>query len=264
MTRPDIPTFATVEVAVDDRVGRLTLHQPDRLNPLGNDAMTELIKAAQWFDTTGASVVVVRGAGRAFSAGFDLRQFTGGEPAIEVDVHTANELGWRMAEAVERMRAVTLAAITGPCIGGGVVLASACDLRIAADDAVFAIPEVDLGIPLTWGGIPRLVRDIGPTMTRELVLTCRRFDPVEALRIGFLNRVVEPDSLDSAVEELVSSLALKAPSVIAATKRQVRDTVERMTPTSAAWAGADLLTAARHDPEAVAAAQAYLDRRNAR
>ncbi|MEM8618437.1 MAG: enoyl-CoA hydratase/isomerase family protein [Actinomycetota bacterium] len=264
MTRPAVQTFATIEVALDDRVGRLTLHQPDRLNPLGNDTMTELIAAAQWFDTTSASVVVVSGAGRAFSAGFDLGQFTGGEPVIDVDLRTADELGWRMAEAVERMRAVTVAAISGPCIGGGVVLASACDLRIAAEDAVFAVPEVDLGIPLTWGGIPRLVRDIGPTMTRELVLTCRRFEPAEALRIGFLNRVVEPDSLDSVVEELVSSLALKAPSVVAATKRQVHDTMERMAPTSDAWAGADLLTAARRDPEALAAAQAYLERRNTR
>ncbi len=257
------PEFVTVEATIDGdddgRIGRLTLNQPDRLNPLGNDAMTELIAAAQWFDTTGASVVVVRGAGRAFSAGFDLRQFTGGEPAIAVDERSAHELGWRMAEAIERMRAVTIAAIAGPCIGGGVVLASACDLRIATSDSVFAIPEVDLGIPLTWGGIPRLVRDIGPTMTRELVLTCRRFGAEEAHRIGFLNRVVE--SLDPTVDELVESLSVKAPSVVAATKRQVRDTLERMAPTSDAWAGADLLDAARHDPEARAAAEAYLNRR---
>ena len=72
------------------------------------------------------------------------------------------------------MRALTIARIQGWCVGGGLVLAAACDLRLAADTARFSIPEVDLGIPLAWGGIPRLVREIGPALTKELVLTCPR------------------------------------------------------------------------------------------
>ena len=137
-----------------------------------------------------------------------------------------------MADAVERMSALTIAAIKGPCVGGGVVLASACDLRIAADDTVFSIPEVDLGIPLAWGGIPRLVREIGPAMTRELVLTCRPFDADEARSIGFVNRVVPRADLEAAVDELADQLAAKAPNVVRTTKRQVNEALDAMSSTA--------------------------------
>ena len=85
-----------------------------------------------------------------------------------------------MAEAMENLSAVSVASIRGHCVGGGVVLAATCDLRIAASDARFSIPEIDLGIPLAWGGIPRLVREVGPALTKELVMTCRPFGADEA------------------------------------------------------------------------------------
>ena len=163
-----------------------------------------------------------------------------------------------MAEAMERMSALSIAAIKGPCVGGGVVLAGVCDLRVAADDTVFSIPEVDLGIPLAWGGIPRLVREIGPAFTRELVLTCRPFGPDEAKALGFVNRVVPRAELESAVDELAQQLARKAPSVVRATKRQVNEALEDMAPTVGAWVDADLLGAAMRDPEARRAARDYL------
>ncbi len=175
--------FGTLRVEIDPtsegRIGRLTLDQPAKLNPLGSTALREIAEAAAWFDSTDASVVIVTGEGRAFSSGFDLREFADPDSATSNPRDSA-DLGRRMAEALDRMAALTIAAIKGPCVGGGVVLAAACDLRIAADDTVFSIPEVDLGIPLAWGGIPRLVREIGPAMTRELVLTCRPFDADEA------------------------------------------------------------------------------------
>ena len=249
----------TLTATVDGRIGRLTLDQPDKLNPLGTTCLRELAEAASWFDTTDASIVVVTGAGRAFSSGFDLREFAGtngGE--ADVDARAQADLGRLMAEAMERMRALTIAAIKGPCVGGGVVLAGVCDLRIAADDTRFSIPEVDLGIPLAWGGIPRLLRELPPAVVRELVLTCRPFDADEALRLGFVNRVVPRDQLDAAVDELAASLAVKAPSVVRATKRQVNAGLEHLSPTAGAWVDADLLGAAMRDPEARAAARAYL------
>ena len=259
--------FTTLSVEVDGRIGRLTLRQGDKLNPLGTTALEEIAAAAAWFDATKASVVVVTGEGRAFSSGFDLREFAGRGPTLDDATggapanRAAADLGRQMAEAVERMSALTIAAIKGPCVGGGVVLAAVCDLRIAADDTEFSIPEVDLGIPLAWGGIPRLVREIGPAMTRELVLTCRPFDAEEARALGFVNRVVPRAELESAVDELADGLGGKAPSVVRTTKRQVLEALEAMSPTAGAWADADLLGAAMRDPDSRAAARAYLTRR---
>ncbi len=251
----DAPEFETLTVGVDGRIGRLTLNQPGRLNPLGNDTLRDLADAARWFDSAGPPVVVVTGAGRAFSAGFDLRQFGDKDAA-------GAELGREMADAVESMTALTIAAVKGPCVGGGVVLASACDMRIAADDTTFVIPEVELGIPLTWGGIPRLVRLIGPAMTNELVLTCRPFDPAEAKEIGFVNRVVRRAELESTVDELAESLAAKAPSVVKVTKRQVAEALDEMASTRGSWADATLMEAALADPDAREAARRYLEARN--
>ncbi|WP_394938108.1 enoyl-CoA hydratase/isomerase family protein [uncultured Ilumatobacter sp.] len=249
--------FTTLTAEVTDRIGRLTLTQPDKLNPLGTVPLAEIAQAAAWFDTTDAVVVVVTGQGRAFSSGFDLREFAGSVPD-GVSAREQADLGQLMAEAMDRMSALSIAAIKGPCIGGGVVLAGVCDLRIAADDTHFAIPEVDLGIPLAWGGIPRLVREIGPAMTRELVLTCRPFDAEEARSIGFVNRVVPRADLDTAVNELATSIANKAPSVVRATKRQVNVALENVATTVGAWSDADLLGAAMADPEAREAARRYL------
>ncbi len=256
----DAPEFSTLRAEVDGPIGRLTLTQGDKLNPLGTVPLREIAEAAQWFNTTSAHIVIVTGEGRAFSAGFDLREFAGGasdDPSAPSSRDQA-DLGRLMAEAMDRMSALTIAAIKGPCVGGGVVLAAVCDLRIAADDTVFSIPEVDLGIPLAWGGIPRLVREIGPALTRELVLTCRPFSPEEALRIGFLNRIVPRAELESAVDELAGQLAKKAPSVVRATKRQVNEALENVASTAGSWADADQLGAAMRDPDARAAARAYL------
>lgn len=244
--------IADIEHTSGGAVGRLTLNQPDALNPLGADALTEVAEAARWFDTQDVAVVVVTGAGdRAFSSGFDLRQFNDGGPATA-------DLGRVMAEAMEAMRAVTVAAVHGHCIGGGLVLAAVCDLRIAADNTNFAIPEVDLGIPLAWGGIPRLIREIGPAFTRELVMTCRPFDANEAHGLGFVNRVVPRADLDTAVSDMVASLLTKAPGVLATTKRQVQTALEDVASTQGAWADQYALRDALADPAARAAANSYL------
>lgn len=110
---------------------------------------------------------------------------------------------------MERMRAVSIAAIHGWCVGGGMVLAAACDLRVASDHARFSIPEVDLGLPLAWGGVPRLVREIGPARAKELIMTCRAFDAAEAAAIGFVNRVVPAADLVEEVDAPARSLAAK-------------------------------------------------------
>ena len=107
----------------------------------------------------------------------------------------------------------------------------------------------------------RLVREIGPAMTRELVMTCRPFDANEAKALGFLNRVVPRAQLDQAADEMAQALLARAPSLIRITKRQVQTALENVASTQDAWLGATMLEVAGHDPEARAAARRYLDAR---
>ena len=198
--------FETIEVGAQGATGHITLNRPERLNALSRLTLQELARAARWFDEQRAvKVVVVSGRGRSFSAGFDLNDFAHPDP--DYSQRDVADIGRLMAEAITDMNALTIAAVHRHCVGGGLVLAASCDLRVAADSAVFSIPEVDLGIPLAWGGIPRLVREIGPAATKELVLTCRRFGPDEAKSLGFLNSVVPAAELEGTVAELAASLA---------------------------------------------------------
>ena len=252
--------FETIETRVEGTRGELVLNRPQKLNALDRRTLVELAEAARWFNgQPGIKVVVVSGNGSSFSAGADVSAFAGEDPGPE-QRRAGADAGRLMAEAIQRMDAVTVARIHGYCIGGAVVLAAACDLRLAGETAVFSIPEVDLGIPLAWGGIPRLVREIGPAMTRELVLTCRRFSAAEARELGFINRVVPDDELASTVEELVEVLLEKSRLTLLATKRAVEAASEEMLATAGAWSDADSLLTALEDPESRRSAEAYLRR----
>jgi enoyl-CoA hydratase/carnithine racemase len=252
--------FDAIDVRVEGAIGRAVLTRPAKLNALSRAVLEELAAAAAWFDQhEDVKVVVIAGEGRAFSAGFDLDDPTWAElgpPEVSTVV------GRAMADAVGGMRALTIASIRGHCIGGGVVLASACDLRVASETARFKIPEVNLGIPLYWTGIPRLTRELGPALTKELVLTGRTFDADEAHRIRFVNRVVADADLEAATEELAAELAAKPAIVLRTTKRQVEDAAPSVP------AGVDPVEddaagyrAATTDPESRALARTYLGAR---
>jgi enoyl-CoA hydratase/carnithine racemase len=254
---PALPTFECLGVTVEGAIGRLELRRPDRLNALSRQHLQELAAAARWFDTRrDVKVVGVTGAGRAFCAGFDLGDFT--DPDPELPMREAADLGRIMAEAITGMRAVTVAGVHGRCVGGGLVLAAACDLRVAADTAIFSIPEVELGIPLAWAGIPRLVREIGPALTKELVLTCRPFSPAEAAAAGFLNRVVPETDLATTVDDLLAQLASRSTLTLTATKGHVNAVAEEIASTANGRRDGDILVSALHDPESRAAGRAYL------
>ena len=251
--------YETLEVSLHEGVGTLWLNRPDKLNALSQQTLRDLTDAARWFNEQAETrVVIVGGRGKAFSSGADLSDFP--EPH-ENGARKAADSGRIMAEAIEGMTAMTVARLHGWCVGGGLVLAAACDLRIATDTARFSIPEVDLGIPLAWGGIPRLVREIGPALTKELVATCRPFDSHEALAAGFLNRVVTTEELDQTVRTLAEQIAAKPANPVAVTKRHVNAVTSQMTGTMRSWSDADSLLAAMLDPECIASRDAYIKAR---
>lgn len=251
--------YSTLEVTAEGPIGRIWLNRPERLNALSVEMLNELSAAARYFDSQEqVRVVIIAGRGRAFSAGADLQGF----PQLdEPDLRAAADAGRIMADAVENMRAVTIAQIHGWCVGGGLVLAAACDLRLADGDAQFSIPEIDLGIPLAWGGIPRLVREIGPALTKELVITCRTFDAAEALAAGFLNRRLSTDDLADEAVSLARQIAAKPALPVVATKRHTNAVTANMVGMSRSWSDADSLIAGLVDPECATAREAYIKSR---
>lgn len=250
------PTLRSIVWSESGSVGRLTLDRPSKLNALSADLLREIIEICAWLHTRNdIRVVVVAGAGRSFSAGFDLDDFTApasGNPRDGAD------LGRLATDALTDVPQLTIAAVHGRCIGGGAVLVSACDLRVACEDALFSIPEVDLGIPMAWGGIPRLVRELGPAVTKELVLTCRPFTAAEALSLRWINTVVANDELDAHVTALATSLAAKPSYALRATKSHVNAVAEEMAGTGRSVQDADSLVYAMRDPESRDASMKYL------
>lgn len=258
MSTPRFETI-TIDHVPGAPVATIELNRPERLNALSLTSITELIGVCRWLDEAEhVRAVVVRGAGRAFCAGFDLHTFAGAEGASPRDIA---DLGRRAVDTLAEVRPLTVAAIHGHCVGGGVLLAAACDLRVAADDVRFSIPEVDLGIPLTWGGIPRLVRELGPAITKELVLTCRPFGAEEAHALRFVNRVVPADRVAAEADALASELASKPWFSLRATKTQVNAVMDEIAGTGRSSNDADTMVAALADEESRATARRYLDAR---
>ena len=259
--------YETLRTRSEGAIGRLTLARPDRLNAIGLSMMREIRAAAQAFDAQPqVRVVVVEGEGRSFCAGADLKDSPVAEATPReggpswAERREVGQMGLRMADALEGMRAVTIARVHGHAVGGGLVLMAACDLRVVAEDTVLSIPEVDLGIPLAWGGIPRLVREIGPALTKELVMTCRRFTPREARAAGFVNRVVAPERLDAEVDALAATLAAKPSVPVTITKEHVNAIARHNGEGSTAFADGDALLASVFDPESLEAARNYRKR----
>lgn len=256
------PILDTVRIHHDEgtSIATLCLDRPERLNALSRQLLHELIDACTWVEhTPELKVVVLKGEGRAFSAGFDLDDFVNQSDGH--DTRATADLGRLAAEALTDITPLSIAAIHGHCVGGALVLAAACDLRLASNDARFSIPEVDLGIPLAWGGIPRLVRELGPAITKELVLTCRSFDADEALALHFVNRIVANEELDTAALELATELARKPGYALRTTKQQVNAVMDEIAGTARNTGDADMLVVAMADPESRAIARDYLGRR---
>jgi len=138
--------------------------------------------------------VIVRGCGVCFSAGADLKDASRwGNAARPLDEQREiAALGFRMARAWEEVPQITIAAIEGYAIGGGLALAVALDWRVIAENAFVSLPEISLGIPLTWGTLPRLVNLLGPATAKRLTILCERVPAGEALAIGLADWVAPP------------------------------------------------------------------------
>ena len=215
----------TLTVERDGPVLRIWLDRPAKRNPLNGTALKEITAV---FTSVGEDpdvrVVVLGGRGPSFSGGADRSDPPGAsspEPTARERRWVA-QLGRRAARAVDDCEVPTIARLHGHVVGGAAVLAVACDFRIAADDTSIWIPEVDLGIPLTWGAVPMLVRECGMARARQTIVLCDRIPVVDAERWGLVHRVVPAADLDAAVEEWAQRLAAKPSAAMSMTTSQLR------------------------------------------
>ncbi|MGY6501804.1 MAG: enoyl-CoA hydratase/isomerase family protein [Acidimicrobiales bacterium] len=230
-----------VRVSEEGRVVRLTLTRPDRLNALDDDLRREIGAILHDLeDRPDLSVLVLAGEGRSFCAGADLRRTAYPEVAGDWATRRHRTGTWqRVLEQLDRVPQATVVRLQGHVVGGGALLAAACDIRIAADDVVVRIPELAIGMPLTWAGIPLLVREVGLPAARDWVMTCRAVGADELLRTGYAQRLATSGTLDAAVQECVDQL-LAVPAGPLAMSRAMTSALSRSHPAMVAgWGDAD-------------------------
>jgi len=216
---------------VRDGVATLTLNRPDRLNAQNAElfalALGHLEAAAE---DDAVRVVVLTGAGRAFSAGGDLTQMASGgggglgASTRHARVRSLRELT-RTSQLLHEMPKVTIAAINGACAGGGMSWALACDLRYAARSARFTTAFVNAGLSGDFGMTWFLPRVVGPAAARELLFFADRLDPDQALALGLVHAVFDDDDLLAEVYGRAATLASKAPLALAGLKANLGDSV---------------------------------------
>ena len=213
-----------VQTWLDGSTLHIRFNNPARHNALSVDmweAVPPLLALAR--DDDRVRLVVFSGAGeKAFVSGADITQFE--------DMRAAREAVTRyeaMAEGtltgIHDFPKPTLACIRGYCIGGGINVAIACDMRIASTDAVFAIPAARLGLGYRYSAMKNLVDLIGPGAAKDLFFTARRIDAVEAKSLGLVSRTCAPEALDALLAEYTGALAENAPLTIAAAKAIMRE-----------------------------------------
>ena len=251
--------YQAITYAVAEHVATVTLNRPDVHNAMNEAMRRDLTRC---FDAIavddGVKVVVVTGAGeRAFSAGADIREFV--EPLVPVRFREQRRrLDFR--QAMDRCWQPIIAAVNGFALGGGLELALACDIRIAAAGATLGLTEVNLGIIPGGGGTQRLPRLVGRGKALELILTGARIPADEALRIGLVERVVPGGEAVKAATELARSMAAKAPVALRYAKEAVVKGLELPLADGLRLEG-DLSTLLRTTEDRLEGAKAFLEKR---
>ena len=223
--------FVSIEKGLgpEGRIAVVRFDRGDGINALSPEAMRQLTRAARSFeDDADTSVVVLTGGPKAFSAGFDLKDAEG-RSRKSMDIGALRRhlnLGPRLARAWQDMEQITIAAIEGFCIGGGIALAVALDFRVMSRAAHLRIPEIGLGMNMSWQSIPRLLHLMGPARTKQaVILADQRISAEEAYAWRLVEEVAEPGSAFEAAMVLAGKFARQPPISAAMTKL----TINRLT-----------------------------------
>jgi enoyl-CoA hydratase/carnithine racemase len=252
----------TLSVETAGRIATVTLNRPESRNAMSALLLTEMLACAgELAARNDLDVVLVHGAGTCFSAGADLkdsRRWASDEGIIEK--REVASLGFRMARAWEELPQITIGAIEGYAIGGGLALCAALDWRVMARDAFVSLPEISLGIPLTWGTIPRLVNLVGASKAKRLTILCERVPAPDALAMGLVDYVSEPGkALEKAREVAAAVLAMPRHSV--RMSKESANAYANLGAQATGYMAHDQLMLASASPESLAARDSALKRK---
>ena len=209
-------SYETIILDRKEGIGYLTINRPKVFNAINNQMIEEMKRAIEEFHQDKlVGVVIITGTGKAFQTGADIEELSQMSP---LEILQWNQGVVENFEALEKMRQPVIAAINGYALGGGLELALACTIRIAADSAKMGLPEVKIGILPGAGGTQRLPRLIGKGLAAEMILTGEMIDAKEAYRIGLVNRVVPAEQLMATAEEIGRKILRNAPIAVALAK----------------------------------------------
>jgi enoyl-CoA hydratase/carnithine racemase len=208
---------------ISNNIATITLNNPEKMNCLDMEMLASLESTLiQIKKTKSARVIVITGEGnKAFSTGGNLTDF--GKLSGFEEIREWIRFGNEVFNLLESMPVATIAAINGYTMGGGLELALSCDLRIATNNSIFSMPELNHGWVPGWGGLSKLRRLIGESKAKEMILLGERIDGKEAHRIGLLNKICDQTELDTLIKGLASKLTLIDPFLLEISKTSIRD-----------------------------------------
>ncbi|WP_431285085.1 enoyl-CoA hydratase/isomerase family protein [Humitalea sp. 24SJ18S-53] len=241
--------------AVSGGIAWVTLNRPAKLNAVNAAMRAALGRAARMAaEDAQVRVVVLRGAGpRAFCAGADIHEFDEVPSAAEA---RQSRMTARWLQPLEELRKPVLASIHGYCLGGGLEMALACDIRICAEDASFGFPETGLGMLTGVGGSQRLPRAVGTALAMDMMLTGDRISAGRALTAGLVTRIVPPAALAAETEALARQLAARSPLALAFAKEAIH-AAQDLPLQDGLRLETDLLSLLLNTPERITAVRAF-------
>lgn len=245
--------------SVEDAIALVTLNRPEVRNALNDELLEELLLVFHTVERDdGVRVVIITGNEKAFSGGADIRKFKAIDSPIE-----AYSFLTRIQKVINRLEDIpkpTIAAIAGTALGGGTEISLACDLRIAAENALFGLPEINLGIVPGCGGTQRLPRAVGRATAGELLFTGRPVGAEEALAIGLVNKVVPVVELMKEAYGMARVISSKPPLAVRMIKACLKDGLQMGLPQALEYEGrcAEFLLATEDHREGV---RAFLEKR---
>jgi enoyl-CoA hydratase len=214
----------TLTFEIQGQIGIVTLNRPQIHNALSPEVYVEIIDVMQEIENSAIRAVIITGAGdKAFCAGADIEAMKNMTP---YESRKFAQSGVAAFKAISHLSKPVIAAVNGLALGGGCELALACDLIYASSKARFGLPEITLGIFPGNGGTQRLTRLVGMVRAKELVFTGRMIKPEEALQMGMINQVVEPEELFNTVKKIAAGICEKGPISLHMAKVAINQTME--------------------------------------